>query len=150
MLPRVSNFFCFQLRTGALVIGLAQMIYATFGILGTILILADRKDFPNDKSDLVLDHLSVTIICLIVFICVFVIGCMLLRGVTKDKPNLMRPWIAVQASGVALLLFATLFYVICFWIFVFKGENVEAIIAMIVSDAFHLGNSGFSFLLNIN
>lgn len=145
MLPTVSNFLWFRLKTGVLVIGYIQIIYAVLGLIGTITILADRKDFPDDKSDLVLDHLSITIIYLIVFLFNFVIGLLLVRGVTQERPRLMRPWIAFTATGVFFASFAVLFYVICFWIYVIKGQNVEGIVAMIISNIVQLGKHS-SFL----
>lgn len=144
MLPRVNSFFGFQLRTGTLVIGLAQMIYSVIGVLGAILIIADRRDFPNDKSDLVLDHLAVTIIYLIVFIILFVIGYMLHQSVMRNRFHVMKAWLFVQFSGILLLLASTIFYIICFLIYAIKRENVGAITAMIFSDTAHLGNSFIS------
>lgn len=149
MLPTVNKFFCFRLNTGVLIIGYIQIIYAALGIIGAICILADPKDFPDDKDDMVLDHLSITIIYLIVFIFNFVIGFLLVRGVTKERPNLMRPWMVVQMAGVCLASFAVLFYVISFWIFVFKSRNVEAIVAMIISNLVQLGKHCLCFFSTI-
>ncbi|KAL5273242.1 hypothetical protein ACFFRR_000171 [Megaselia abdita] len=139
MLPTVSKFLCFRLKTGVLIIGWIQIIYALLGIMATTAILADHKDFPNDKSDMVLDHLSIAIIYLIVFIFVFVIGVLLVRGVTIERSNLMRPWLTVQIAGVCFASFAVLFYVVCFWVFIFQSKNVQAIVAMIISSLVQLG-----------
>lgn len=139
MLPTVSNFLCFRLRTGVLIIGYIQIIYAILGIIGVTAILADPKDFPDDKSDMVLDHLSIAIIFLIVFIFVLVIGCLLVRGVTKERASLLRPWMVIQIAGLCLAAVSILFYMISFWVFVFKGQNVEAIVSMIATNMIQWG-----------
>lgn len=139
MLPTVSQFLCFRLRTGVLIIGFIQIIYAVLGIIGASAILANPKYFPDDKNDLVIDPKAIAIIYLICSIFVLVIGTLLVRGVRKERPSLMRPWMVVQIAGVSFTAFAVMFYVVCFWIFVFKGENVEGIVTMISSNLISLG-----------
>lgn len=139
MLPTVSQFLCCcGLRTGALIIGWLQVISGLTGIAANCYILSNLKDYPADDS--VYNTEELTIKYLVVFILFFIIGCMLLTGVFKERPSLMRPWIILQTVSIIISLVSILIGVIYFWYYFFAKRNVGEIVSVLFSDMLNFGN----------
>lgn len=130
MLPTVSKFlFCLPLRLGTATIAWLQVVYGLFGIAAIMFILSVEENVQLNVS-----------VYIILYVCFFVLGCVLLKGVFRENINLILLWIKLQIFVVIFELFIIFFFTILFWISIFTKEKIQEDVNQMVYALIHFGN----------
>lgn len=130
MLPTVSKFlFCLPLRLGTAAIAWLQVVYGLFGIAAIMFILSVEENVQLNVS-----------VYIILYVCFFVLGCVLLTGVFRENINLILLWIKLQIFVVIFELFIIFFFTILFWISIFTKEKIQEDVNQMVYALIHFGN----------
>ncbi|XP_044729807.1 uncharacterized protein LOC123293152 [Chrysoperla carnea] len=124
---RVSSCCCFSLRTGTLILGYLSLIGSVLGTIGSIIILSNTKKFVEDsleetkttqqltpeQLDAVVLVVQITaIVCLVVALIGGLISVLLLMGVYKEKPGLIKISVIVSVIGCVLTGLSCILYLI--------------------------------------
>lgn len=117
----VSDFcFCFDLRSGALLLAWITTLTSLFGFNCSYLAFEKVASMPainDDTSDYKLWSMTQSLVVCFSFFAIFTANVLLIMGIHMYKPHLVKSWLVVTLLQIFGGLSLALYYSVKFWWF---------------------------------